>query len=75
MVVSLVRHPGIADTVELFMGSPRPFRLPPAPCGPQRLRLTNLGPVRFDVTSRQAMAGFQCPANGHRQWHLVLVPR
>lgn len=75
VAVSLVWHPAIADTIELFMGSPRKFELPAAPCGPQRLRLVNLGGTRFDVISRQAMAGFRCERGALRQFRLVLRPR
>lgn len=75
VAVSLVWHPALADTVELFMGSPRAFRLPAAPCGPQRLKVTSLGPARFDVISREAMAGFRCAAGSLHQHRLVLVPR
>jgi len=57
------------------MGSPRGFSLPVAPCGPQRLRLVNLGAQRFDVSSREAMAGFRCVAGTLRQFRIVLTPR
>jgi hypothetical protein len=75
VAVSLAWYPAIADTVELFMGSPRGFSLPPAPCGPQRLRLANLGSTRFDVASRDAMAGFRCEPGTLRQFRIVLQPR
>ena len=73
--VSLQWYPELRDTVELFMGSPRRFKLPVAPCGPQRLRLRVLSEGRFDVESREAMAAFRC--NGERvfQPRVVLVPR
>jgi hypothetical protein len=58
--VSLQWYPQLRDTVELFMGPPRPFKLPIAPCGPQRLRLRVLTDQHFDVASREAMAGFRC---------------
>jgi hypothetical protein len=75
VAISLGWYPAIADTVELFMGSPRAFSLPAAPCGPQRLRLVNLGALRFDVSSREAMAGFHCVAGALRQFRVVLTPR
>lgn len=75
VAISLGWYPAIADTVELFMGSPRAFSLPAAPCGPQRLRLVNLGALRFDVSSREAMAGFHCVAGALRQFRVVLKPR
>ena len=73
--VSLQWYPQLRDTVDLFMGSPRPFRLPVAPCGPQRLRLRVLTSGRFDVSSRQAMAGFRCDGSRVFQPRIVLVPR
>ena len=75
VVVSLNWYPTIADTVELFMGSPRGFALPVVPCGPQRLRLVNLGSIKFDVASREAMAGFRCESGTLRQFRIVLRPR
>jgi hypothetical protein len=75
VAISLVWYPAVADTVELFMGSPRSFTLPVAPCGPQRLRLVNLGGMRFDVTSREAMAGFRCEGGRPRQFRVILQPR
>ncbi|MEK7823951.1 MAG: hypothetical protein AAB290_02775 [Candidatus Eisenbacteria bacterium] len=75
VAVSLAWYPAIADTVELFMGSPRGFSLPVAPCGPQRLRLVNLGALRFDVSSREAMAGFRCERGALHQFRVVLQPR
>jgi hypothetical protein len=61
--------------VELFMGSPRSFRIHHAPCGPQRLRLVSLGSQRFDVISREAMAGFRCEPGSLVQLRVVLQPR
>jgi hypothetical protein len=75
VAVSLAWYPAIADTVQLFMGSPRGFRLPLAPCGPQRLRLANVDLARFDVASREAMAGFHCEAGTLHQFRIVLRPR
>jgi hypothetical protein len=75
VVVSLAWFPAVADTVELFMGSPRAFKLPVAPCGPQRLRVTFPGRDRFDVISREAVAGFRCDGGPVRQVRIVLSPR
>lgn len=75
-VVSLAWFPAAADTVELFMGSPRAFTLPAAPCGPQRLKVTFPGRERFVVLTRDAVAGFRCdgvvPVH---QVRIVLGPR
>jgi hypothetical protein len=73
--VSLVWHPEVRDTVELFMGSPRPFELGPTRCGLQRLRLKVLTPGRFDVRSPDAMAGFRCDGDRVVEQRVVLVPR
>ncbi|MBI1795550.1 MAG: hypothetical protein HYR74_00700 [Candidatus Eisenbacteria bacterium] len=75
VAVSLIWYPAIADTVELFMGSPRAFHLPPAPCGPQRLKITSLGSQSFDIVSREAMAGFKCETGARHQLRLVLAQR
>jgi hypothetical protein len=73
--VSLQWYPQLRDTVELFMGPPRPFKLPVAPCGPQRLRLRVLTEGRFEVASRAAMAGFRCDGGRVVEPHIVLVTR
>jgi len=73
--VSLVWYPQVRDTVELFMGSPRPFELGPTHCGPQRLHLKVLTSGRFDIRSREAMDGFHCDGGRVVEQHLVLVPR
>jgi hypothetical protein len=75
VAVSLAWYPALADTVELFMGSPRAFVIPDAPCGAERLKVTALGSQRFDVVSREAMAGFKCQPGERHQRHVVLVPR
>jgi hypothetical protein len=73
--VSLQWYPMLRDTVELFMGPPRPFRLPVAPCGPQRLRVRVLDGQHFDVASREAMAGFRCEGGRLYQPRIVLSTR
>lgn len=73
--VSLVWYPQVRDTVELFMGSPRPFELGPTRCGPQRLRLKVLTGGRFDVRSGDAMGGFRCEGGHVVEQRVVLVPR
>ena len=75
VAVSLNWYPTLADTVELFMGSPRAFRILHAPCGPQRLRLVSLSGQRFDVISRDAMSGFRCEPGALVQLRVVLEPR
>ena len=74
VAVSLTWYPALSDTVELFMGSPRHFELPPAPCGPQRLRVAALSGGRFTIVSREAMAGFRCERGSRHQMRIVLEP-
>jgi hypothetical protein len=74
VVVSLQWFPTVRDTVELFMGSPRPFTLARVPCGPQRLRVFTLSMARFDVASRDAVAGFRCESGVLQQPRIVLHP-
>lgn len=72
VAVGLQWYPAVSDTVELFMGSPRPFVLRSAPCGPERLRVTLLSRSRFMVTSREALAGFRCEGGPVKQFRVVL---
>ena len=73
--ISFQWYPQLRDTVELFMGPPRPFKLPPGPCGPQRLRVRVLTDGRFDIVSREALSGFRCEGHRPYQPQLVLVTR
>ncbi len=73
--VSLQWSPQRRDTVQLFMGSPRPFQLGAAPCGAQRLRLRVLTQGHFDVATRSALAPFRCDGSHVVQQHIVLVQR
>jgi len=74
VAVSLVWYPAVADTVRLFMGSPRAFHLPPSPCGPQRLKVTTFSRDRYDVVTREAVSGFRCEGVGTYQVRIVLRP-
>jgi hypothetical protein len=73
--ISFQWYPQLRDTIELFMGPPRPFKLPPGPCGPQRLRVRVLTDGRFDVVSREALSGFRCDGTRPYQPRLVLITR
>ena len=73
--VSLQWTPQRRDTVQLFMGSPRPFKLAATPCGAQRLRLRILTQGRFDVATKQALAPFRCDGSHVVQQSIVLVQR
>jgi hypothetical protein len=68
-------YPQLSDTLELYMGAPRQFVFPAAPCGPQRVRLRVLTEGEFDVVSRDAMAGFRCESGAIVQRRVVLEPR
>jgi hypothetical protein len=72
--VSLMWYPQVCDTVELFMGSPRPFTLGPTRCGPQRLHLKVLTSGRFAVRSTDAFEQFQCVGGRVVEQRVVLVP-
>jgi hypothetical protein len=68
-------YPQLRDTVDLFMGPPRRFEIPVAPCGPQRLRLRVLTEARLEVATREAMAGFRCNGDSVIQRRILLVTR
>ena len=72
--VSLQGSPHLSDTVELFMGSPRPFRIPAARCGPQRLRVRVLGDARLVAGPRDVLAGFHCTGDRVHQPRIILRP-
>jgi hypothetical protein len=72
VAVGLSWEPAMADTVELFMGSPRAFDLRPAPCGSQTLRVMALSGGRFTVRSSEPISDFDC--KGARQFRLILSP-
>ena len=75
VVVALAGNPAVADTVELFMGSPRSFKLTRVPCGAQRLRIVSLGSRRYQVVSPAAMGEFRCEHGGRVPFRVVLRPR
>ena len=75
VAVGLNWFPAVADTVELFMGSPRAFRVPAVPCGPQRLKVTVLDGRRFELESRDVVAGFKCDGTTRPNLRVVLKPR
>ncbi len=65
-------HPASRDSVELFMGVPRPFEML-APCGPHRLAM-HVEPrlQRYVAGPPAAFAGFTCVPSRPSQWRLVL---
>jgi hypothetical protein len=65
-------RPAAADSVELFMGSPRPFAMR-VPCGTHRLELVVEPRLnRFAVGPPEAFADFRCGSERPSQWRLVL---
>lgn len=73
--VSVEQHPALADTVELFMGSPRPFTLRGLPCGQHRLNVTILSRRRFRVASPEALGLFDCSSGALHHPRIVLEGR
>jgi hypothetical protein len=73
VTVSLADAPAIRDSVELFMGSPRPFRLGAVPCGAHELTVRTWSSQRFTVIA-PAPAKFDC-SGGVRQIRVVLESR
>ncbi|MBI5711241.1 MAG: carboxypeptidase regulatory-like domain-containing protein [Candidatus Eisenbacteria bacterium] len=63
------------DTVELFMGAPRPFEIRDVPCGRNRLALRWPAARRFAVVSRDALEPFACAADRPVVLRVVLEPR
>jgi hypothetical protein len=73
--VSIAGMPAPRDTVELYMGSPRPFELLQVPCGVQRLEVRPLGRRRLASASEVALEPFDCLTGSLRQIHVVLEPK
>jgi hypothetical protein len=59
--------------VEMFMGSPREFRLGPLPCGDYRLVVRPRGRYRYAITRGDSVVSIRCA--GVTQARVVLVPR
>lgn len=73
VVVSLAGAPAPRDTVEIFMGPPRPFDLGRVPCGRHELEVRVLG-SRLARVAPDSL-GFTCVAGGGPQLRVVLEPR
>ncbi len=63
------------DTVELFMGAPRPFEIRDVPCGRSQLALRWPSARRFAVVSPDALEPFECTADRPVVLRVVLEPR
>jgi hypothetical protein len=59
--------------VEMFMGSPREFRLGPLPCGDYRLSVRPEGRYRYGIARGDSVLTVHC--TGTMQVHIVLVPK
>lgn len=75
LIVSLSGVPGVRDTVQLFMGSPRPFELPALKCGTWRLEVDAVARRDFVIESEDGRAPVDCARGGLRQLRIVLSPR
>jgi hypothetical protein len=75
IVIRLEEWPAVADTVELYMGAPRAFRLAPVPCGSRRVTVDRLDPMLppARVVTGQAMRGFGCSNGELVQPRLVIA--
>jgi hypothetical protein len=74
VTVSIAGAPAYRDSVELFMGSPRSFRLGSVPCGSHELEIRTSTSKRFTIVS-PVPATFDCLADRLRQIRVVLEPR
>ena len=75
VVVYLAANPAVRDTVELFMGSPRPFELLGVPCGRHRIEVEPLTRRRLLPASMVPFETFECTDDRLRLIHVVLEPR
>lgn len=62
-----------SSEVELFMGSPREFRLGPLPCGDYKLAVRPHGRVRYQL--RRGGSELRVHCAGFTQVPVVLVPK
>jgi hypothetical protein len=67
--------PGMRDTVQLFMGSPRGFDFSRVPCGRLSIRVAAFSTRPFDVITPDEVAPFDCRDGGLRQVRIVIAPR
>jgi hypothetical protein len=72
ITVSLESDPTISDTVELFMGSPRPFAFQTSSCTQHRVTFQTRDKNRFVLTSPDPVV--DCKRGGFKQIKLVLEP-
>jgi len=75
IVIRLEEWPAVADTVELYMGAPRSFRLSRVPCGSRRVAISRLDPLLppARIVTGQAMRGFGCASGELVQPRIVIA--
>lgn len=75
--------PAIRDTVQMYMGSPRPFVFPRVPCGIRHVDAQIVSRRRFRVTVTPSVVGepgtvgdaIECSAGRTRQVRIVVEPQ
>lgn len=73
--VSLAQSSAVRDTVELFMGSPRPFELRALRCDNWYLNVEAVSKRDFEVVSVDGSRPVSCTQGGLQQLRIVLAPR
>jgi hypothetical protein len=74
LIVTLREAPAVRDTIQLFMGSPRAFELPPIRCGAWHLEVDAVARRAFRVVSADGRGPIDCRGGGLRQLRVVLDP-
>lgn len=75
VVVWVDGSPNIRGSVELALGSPRPFELLDVPCGTTQLRVQVSAERSYLLQSPGAVEGLSCTRGGLIQPRIILVPR
>ena len=74
LVVTLREAPAVRDTIQLFMGSPRAFELPPVRCGAWHIEVDAVARRDFTIVSADGRGLVDCREGGLRQLRVVLDP-
>jgi len=74
LIVALREAPAVRDTIELFMGSPRPFELPAVRCGTWHVEVDAVARRDFSTVSADGRGPIDCREGGLRQLRVVLEP-
>jgi hypothetical protein len=75
IVVWVDGAPGIRDSIELALGSPRPFELLGIPCGTVQLRVQVSSEKNYVLRSPTMLENLSCTKGGLIQPRIVLIPR